>query len=31
METISVLAIEVVAGHIQTIRVVANPDKLAHV
>ena len=28
---ISVLTIEVEAGHIQTIRVVANPDKLAHV
>ena len=27
----SVLTIEVEAGHIQTIRVVANPDKLAHV
>ena len=26
----SVLTIEVEAGHIQTIRVVANPDKLAH-
>ena len=28
---LSVLTIEVEAGHIQTIRVVANPDKLAHV
>jgi RNA polymerase sigma-70 factor (ECF subfamily) len=28
---LSVLMIEVEAGHIQTIRVVANPDKLAHV
>jgi len=27
----SVLTIEVVAGHIQIIRVVANPEKLAHV
>ncbi len=27
----SVLMIEVEAGHIQVIRVVANPDKLAHV
>ena len=27
----SVLTIEVEAGHIQTIRVIANPDKLAHV
>jgi len=31
MEAFSVLTIEVAAGHIQTIRVVANPDKLAHV
>jgi len=28
---LSVLTIEVEAGHIQTIRVVVNPDKLAHV
>ena len=28
---LSVLMIEVETGHIQTIRVVANPDKLAHV
>jgi len=31
METISVLTIEVEARHIQIIRVVANPEKLAHI